>query len=703
MRSRISRPKRLKRSRSGALIRDREVICRTEGSSSAGYSTPLFLNRITQNSTKPERIIQRQTENGEEMLQPKLSVGEADDEYEQEANQVADQVMRMPNSTNAQSMDEEGRPQLKARSNTPLYLQRICSECEEEEQQAVQPGSLQAKSKQVAATPGAEISRPLINPGGGKSLSHQVRQRIEPVLGRDMRQMKVHDDRQANEAASSLNSRAFTHQSHIYLGKGESENDIRLMAHEATHVLQQQGGLDLLQRKFGQETGTDATNYIQRNMDAGVADAAAPAAAPADAGVELPAGVPETPTALAGPNACPTALEEQEKNRFRTRFLSVERFRPSAGYGIFDASYFPLSSFMTVVSKMKFNFLMARNTPDILTLATMLTNGEDISIFFWTEAQKRQYKRDYVDRVAQRWSFQHTFRSNKPCWPFIAMPYITPRIVDNASDAHYLVNAYRDTGQSNFSARNPGTANWQGSGNVDFYDVQEDLDRRSQGVARSERQRLERAIGSASASPILFAQGSAAVDATSASRLKTLAELMKLKNPSDPAIPIILHGYASAEGRASTNARLAHKRALTVAAILRTQGIPQSLVITSHGATGAPFDAANRKVDLKPSRTFETTYSSNSFGAAEHEFGHAIGLPDEYANHPAGTNLGNKQQAFTNLASKAGVAPPDRWGDFTSSMMSTGVDVLPRHYLTIWEALGAMTDPHITRSQWDID
>jgi hypothetical protein len=34
--------------------------------------------------------------------------------------------------------------------------------------------------------------------------------------------------------------------------------------------------------------------------------------------------------------------------------------------------------------------------------------------------------------------------------------------------------------------------------------------------------------------------------------------------------------------------------------------------------------------------------------------------------------------------------------------MSVGVDVLPRHYLTIWEALGRMTTPHITQSEWSI-
>lgn len=610
-----------------------------------------------------------------------------------------------------QSLDEEeqvAQRKRRAPSATPVYLQRICAECEEEEQRPAQPGPLQAKKTGADGTGASRIANTVAAPGAGKALPGQVRNKIEPVLGHDLRDVRVHDDGTARGAADKLNARAFTHQNHIYLGAGESEGDLPLMAHEATHVLQQQGGLDLLQNKH--QPGAGPAAYLQRQPDAGVADGASPDAgvadadtAPRDAGVELPAGVPDTPYVPTGPNACPTAEEEQKKNRFRNRFFSVDRFRPSAGYGIFDATYLPRVSLMTVVSKMKFSFLMARNTPDPFTLINMLARGQDISIFFWTEAQKQQYKRDFVRRVAQRWSFQHVLRSKKPCWPFVALPYVTPQIVDNDGDAHYQVKVYRDQGSSGFRARNPGTAGWQGTGELTSQDVQEDPDFASQTVARSERQRLERAIATAGASPLQFAQGSPVPDGASKTRLKNLADLLKLKNPSDPAIPIILHGYASSEGRPRKNAKLAHKRAINVAALLRAQGVPQPIVVTSHGAVGAPFDARNRRVEIKPSRTFETTYSANRFSAAEHEFGHAIGLPDEYTNYAAGTNLGDKQQAFIDLANKAGVAPPDRWGDYTSSQMSAGVDVLPRHYLTIWEALGAMTDEYIKRDEWKID
>ena len=124
-------------------------------------------------------------------------------------------------------------------------------------------------------------------------------------------------------------------------------------------------------------------------------------------------------------------------------------------------------------------------------------------------------------------------------------------------------------------------------------------------------------------------------------------------------------------------------------------------MIVKVGPVGTPDDALNRKVELAPSTTFETTYASNRSSVGEHEFGHAIGLPDEYQNNTTGP-LGTQQTALGTLAAAAGVAAPAQWGDNTSSLMSSGVDVLPRHYLTFWEALGQMTSPDITRNEWSI-
>ena len=160
--------------------------------------------------------------------------------------------------------------------------------------------------------------------------------------------------------------------------------------------------------------------------DAGPADAGP---APTGAGGGLPGGAPAPPLPV-GPDACSTVEAEERKAKFRARSFAALNFRPSAGYGQFDAYYWPASSLMAAIVKMKFTFVEAINTPPADTLWQMWLDGQDITQFFWTDAQKAQFSQEYRDRVAVRWSFVHTFRSTKPCWPFTASPYIAPRVFE---------------------------------------------------------------------------------------------------------------------------------------------------------------------------------------------------------------------------------------------------------------------------------
>ena len=77
--------------------------------------------------------------------------------------------------------------------------------------------------------------------GAGKPLDPALRRALEPRMGADLGAARVHQDSAANEAASAINARAFTYGNDIFLARGESERDTRLMAHELTHVVQQRG------------------------------------------------------------------------------------------------------------------------------------------------------------------------------------------------------------------------------------------------------------------------------------------------------------------------------------------------------------------------------------------------------------------------------------------------------------------------------
>jgi len=179
-------------------------------------------------------------------VQTKLSVGAPNDEYEQEADAVADKVMRMPAQTVGGGTEDP--PSIQSKSATMPSVQRLCAGCEEEQAQGGNM-TLQKKPAQSTNTSpvSASVSSIVSSPGAGSPLGESVRSRIEPALGADLSSVRVHSGTPVEDASKNLNARAFTNRNNIFLGRGESPSDLQLMAHEATHVVQQ-GSHGLIQR-----------------------------------------------------------------------------------------------------------------------------------------------------------------------------------------------------------------------------------------------------------------------------------------------------------------------------------------------------------------------------------------------------------------------------------------------------------------------
>jgi len=85
----------------------------------------------------------------------------------------------------------------------------------------------------------AAATRAVATKDTGNPLRPHVRQVLESRMGVDLSGVRVHEGPAAQEASAAIHARAFTHKSDIWLGRGESQENIRLMAHEATHVVQQ--------------------------------------------------------------------------------------------------------------------------------------------------------------------------------------------------------------------------------------------------------------------------------------------------------------------------------------------------------------------------------------------------------------------------------------------------------------------------------
>ena len=186
------------------------------------------------------------------IVQPKLIVGPVDDPYVREADRVAAAVVREAAVRGAVVRGSAARPaDSTSGADLGVRIQRKCAACEdghkcdkckdeEENKERRDEGRIQKKSSESTG-PGSVTEVASLDTSGGSRMSLSVRGRIEPVLGADLSHVRIHADRSAHDSARELRARAFTHDNHIWLGKGESAEDISLMAHESTHVLQQSG------------------------------------------------------------------------------------------------------------------------------------------------------------------------------------------------------------------------------------------------------------------------------------------------------------------------------------------------------------------------------------------------------------------------------------------------------------------------------
>ncbi|HSE15984.1 MAG TPA: DUF4157 domain-containing protein [Pyrinomonadaceae bacterium] len=76
----------------------------------------------------------------------------------------------------------------------------------------------------------------------GAPLPVAVRSPLSHSFSVDLTPIRVHTDARAQLTVRSFNTRAFAYGHNIFLGPGESPNDLRLMAHEVAHVVQQSHG-----------------------------------------------------------------------------------------------------------------------------------------------------------------------------------------------------------------------------------------------------------------------------------------------------------------------------------------------------------------------------------------------------------------------------------------------------------------------------
>ena len=149
----------------------------------------------------------------------RLAVSAGDDRAEREADRIADLAF-----------SRSVRP---APDDVPVQVQR----------------SATSPSPASRAAP-TSVDRALATPG--RPMSDALRRDMEPRFGHDFARVRIHADALAAASARDVHARAYTVGDDIVFGAGrfaESTHDgRRLIAHELTHVLQQQRAAAIVQR-----------------------------------------------------------------------------------------------------------------------------------------------------------------------------------------------------------------------------------------------------------------------------------------------------------------------------------------------------------------------------------------------------------------------------------------------------------------------
>ena len=173
-------------------------------------------------------------------IHPKLEIGSPDDEYEREADTMAEKAL--------QHMAE---PTLSA----PTRIQRKCADCEEDEKLHRK----EAGSMEPTTSPGL-ANQLNSSAGGGFQLRPGIRSSMESAFGSDFSQVRLHTDTDAVQMSQHINAQAFTYGNDIYFNAGkfnaDSQEGKRLLAHELTHVVQQ--GTKLRRKRIQRLPGSPA-------------------------------------------------------------------------------------------------------------------------------------------------------------------------------------------------------------------------------------------------------------------------------------------------------------------------------------------------------------------------------------------------------------------------------------------------------------
>ncbi|NOY27494.1 MAG: OmpA family protein [Oligoflexia bacterium] len=404
---------------------------------------------------------------------------------------------------------------------------------------------------------------------------------------------------------------------------------------------------------------------------------------------------------------------EEDLADFLSEDYSVDNYTTSYNLGNFDATYSPRSGSMTVSLRVFFDFKDGSPT-DPGWLADRSGPGAADADFQWTAEEKTQYAANFIRSVTSVWSHQFTFFCTRAYWDTLPGVNVDVNVTQagDAAGSHFHLEVgkwpenrsggdHMDRMRASHGPEHAGHAGTEdtthggglllesaegGAGALDVSNFRRNTNTRS----------AYGAAATANPGTVTFAQGESEVDAAQTTTLHDFAQVMAA--PEMPDFPVSVIGHASSEGAEVGNRRLSEDRARSVNNIIVAGGVKSQPRVRGVGEDGATNDPIWRRVDV-----FLLDFEAQQ-RTAVHEFGHMLGLGDEYPGADTTDAAGNvvshvgEKAEHSELAEEFNLVDDPVVRTHSDNVMSNGEVVRPQHYATFLDALCRMSG---IRDEWD--
>jgi outer membrane protein OmpA-like peptidoglycan-associated protein len=322
-----------------------------------------------------------------------------------------------------------------------------------------------------------------------------------------------------------------------------------------------------------------------------------------------------------------------------------------------------------------------------------------------TKDERTTFENDFKKTVHDGWSNKHLLTLTEPGFsPYQCNVDVTAHVEEKPNDAHTIIDVVKPKPtEKRFRPRVSGTKSKEGSetthtAKLDFRDPSIEQE------TKINKPDFLQNVGN-------FGFDSDLINADCKEDIQKIKDFINsIPKPDDPekcAFALQYVGRASSEGSAAYNKKLSEKRIHAVEKELQSEAGNCISIIDVAGETEATTDAEFRRVSVG---VFVNDPEKGSQNMAAHEFGHMIGLGDEYVENvpeipgSKAKFLGDKPTHFDAVKQIVGEdAANELIIQDSANIMAKGNEVKRGHYVMFVAALDIMTRPEIEKATGNKD